>query len=226
MYDLLYRIIPNVMDKPDELWLAFLQTLYMVSIVAVIALVLGLGLGVILILTSPKGLKPNRPVYFVLDKVINFFRSIPFIILITLLLGLSRMIVGTAIGPKGALIPLIIGTVPFFSRQVELAIAEVDGGLVEAARAMGSSVNDIVSRVYLREAIPGLLRGVTITLINLIGLTAMAGAVGGGGLGDFAIRYGHGRSQTDVSIVVILIIYVMVSVIQSLGNYVVRRSRR
>lgn len=225
MAEFLNKLIPNIMDKPGELGEACWQTLYMMLIVGVISIILGLFFGVILMITAPDGLHPNRPVHFILDKIVNFFRSVPFIILITLLLGLSRLIMGTGIGPNGAIIPLIIGTVPFYSRQVELALAEVDRGLVEAARAMGCSPWEIITRVYLKEAIPGLIRGTTITMISLIGLTAMAGAVGAGGLGDFAIRYGHGRRQTDVSIVVIIIIYLLVTIIQAAGEHFVKKSR-
>ncbi|MFQ8582212.1 MAG: methionine ABC transporter permease [Holdemania massiliensis] len=156
-----------------------------------ISFILGLFFGVILIVTRRGGIMECHPVYWILDKIINILRSIPFIILVPATLFLSRAIMGTGIGVKGAIIPLIIGTVPFFSRQIELALAEVDGGLIEAAQAMGDSPLQIIFRVYLKESIPAIARATTITFISLIGLTAMAGVVGAGGLGDFAIRYGH-----------------------------------
>lgn len=155
----------------------------------------------------------NTVVYSILDKIINLFRSIPFIILLATLIPLTRAVVGTAIGTKGAILPLVFGTVPFFSRQVETALSEVDAGLVEAAAAMGTSPAGIIFRVYLKESIPSLVRVTTITLISLIGLTAMAGAIGGGGLGDFAIRYGHQRNQIDVTLVTVVILIFIVMVL-------------
>ena len=190
----------------------------MVGISGVIAIAVGLLLGVLLQTTKPGNVLENKPVQWVLDKLVNIFRSIPFVILITFLLPMTRAIAGTAIGVKGAIIPLVFGTVPFFSRQVEMALAEVDPGLIEAALAMGSSPWDIVFNVYLREAVPGLIRGTTLTLVSLIGLTAMAGAVGAGGLGDFAIRYGHSHRQYDVTLVVVIIILIMVSILQTVGK--------
>ena len=144
-------------------------------------------------------------------------------ILLAALIPLSRFVVGTAIGTTGALVPLVVGTVPFFSRQVESALAGVDSGLVEAAKSMGSSNLGIIFRVYLKESIPNIIRVTQITSISLIGLTAMAGAIGGGGLGDFAIRYGHQRGQTDVTYVTVLVILIGVWVIQSVGNYFIRK---
>ena len=165
-----------------------------------------------------------HPVYWVLDKIINILRSIPFIILVPATLFLSRAIMGTGIGVKGAIIPLIIGTVPFFSRQIELALAEVDGGLIEAAQAMGDSPLQIIFRVYLKESIPAIARATTITFISLIGLTAMAGVVGAGGLGDFAIRYGHQRSEPDVIWVTILIILILVTIAQAIGDVIIKKT--
>ena len=165
----------------------------------------------------------NKVVYSVLDKVINVFRSIPFVILIALLLPLTRIVMGTSIGTKGAIFPLVIGTIPFFSRQIHSALCEVDRGVVEAAQAMGSGPWEIVVRVYLREGLGGMIRGATITIINLIALSAMAGCVGGGGLGDYAIRYGFQRFQTDVTIVTVIILLILVTIIQSVGNLLTRR---
>ena len=159
-----------------------------------------------------------------LDKLINFIRSIPFIILLTAVMPLSRLIMGTAIYVRGAIVPLVFGTVPFFTRQVESALAQVDKGLVEAALAMGSSPLEIVFRVYLRESIAAIARGTTITLISLIGLTAMAGVVGAGGLGDFAIRYGHDRNMTDVTYVTVLVVFLLVSLIQFIGGRIVKKN--
>ena len=159
-----------------------------------------------------------------LDKVVNTCRSIPFIILLAAVIPLTRLIVGTALGTKGALVPLIIGTVPFFSRQIESALSELDQGLIEAAQSMGSSPIEIILRVYLKESIPNIVRATTITFISLVGLTAMAGSVGGGGLGDLAIRYGYQRYQTDVTFVTIIILLIIVNVIQGVGDFIIKKT--
>lgn len=224
MQEFLYNLIPHVMEKPNELWAALGQTLYMMLLSGVISLVFGLLFGILLTVCAPGGILPNRALYNLLDKVINLFRSIPFVILLAALIPLTRAVVGTGIGTKGAILPLVFGTVPFFTRQIESALAELDHGLIEAAESMGSSPLEIIFRVYLRESLPGIVRAVQITFISLIGLTAMAGAIGGGGLGDFAIRYGHQRNQTDVTYVVVIVILLLVSLIQGIGNYVIRRT--
>ncbi len=221
---ILEKLIPNVMDKLPELWKCTGQTLYMMGLSGIISFVLGLAVGVILIASRRGGVLENSVVYNVLDKLINVFRSIPFVILLASLIPLTRAVAGTAIGTKGAILPLIFGTVPFFARQVETALAEVDDGLVEAAAAMGTSPVGILFRVYLKESIPALTRGTTITLISLMGLTAMAGAVGGGGLGDFAIRYGHERNQTDVTYVTVVILLAVVMIFQGIGNLIIRKT--
>lgn len=224
MEAILEKLIPNVMDKLPELWKCTGQTLYMMGLSGIISFVLGLAVGVILIASRRGGVLENSVVYNVLDKLINVFRSIPFVILLASLIPLTRAVAGTAIGTKGAILPLIFGTVPFFARQVETALAEVDDGLVEAAAAMGTSPVGILFRVYLKESIPALTRGTTITLISLMGLTAMAGAVGGGGLGDFAIRYGHERNQTDVTYVTVVILLAVVMIFQGIGNLIIRKT--
>ena len=223
MLDFLNAIIPNVMSKPDELFESFGQTIYMVIVSGAISMVFGLFFGIILTATAPKGVLKNKVIFNILDKLVNIFRSIPFVILLTALIPLTRMVVGTAIGTKGAILPLIFGTVPFFTRQIESALAEVDYGLIEAAESMGNSPWEIIFRVYLKECIPGIVRAVTITAISLIGLTAMAGAVGAGGLGDFAIRFGYQRNQTDVTLASILVLAGLVSVIQLAGNMAAKK---
>ncbi|NLK74063.1 MAG: ABC transporter permease [Clostridiales bacterium] len=220
----LYEIIPNVMDKPQELWKSTQQTLYMTFYSGVISFAIGLILGIVLIITGPGGIARNKVIYGLLDKVINLFRSIPFVILLASLIPFTRLVVGTAIGTKGAILPLIFGTVPFYSRQVETALAEIDHGLIEAAQAMGTSPLGLIFRVYLKESVPSLVRVTTITLISLIGLTAMAGAIGGGGLGDFAIRYGHQRNQTDITYVTVIILLLMVMIIQGIGNIIIKKT--
>ncbi len=223
MYEFLQGIIPNVVKTFPEMTKAFFQTLQMVGISALWSAAFGVFFGVVLVVTAPGGIMENKLVNSVLDKLINVFRSIPFVILIALLLPLTRLVMGTSIGTKGAIFPLVIGTIPFFSRQIHSALCEVDKGVVEAAQAMGSGPWEIVVRVYLREGLGGMIRGATITIINLIALSAMAGCVGGGGLGDYAIRYGFQRFQTDVTIVTVIILLILVTLIQSVGNLLTRR---
>lgn len=223
MEEILLKYIPNVLNAKGEIVEAVYQTLTMVSISGAISLVVGVLLGVVLVVTRKGGILENTPVNNVLDKIINVFRSIPFIILIALLIPLTRAIVGTAIGIKGAIVPLVVGTVPFFARQIESALSEVDKGIIEAAQAMGSGPIDIIFRVYLREGLPGIIRGVTITFISLIGSSAIAGSVGGGGLGDLAIRYGYQRFQTDITFVTVIILLILVSIIQGVGNMLIKK---
>ncbi len=224
MLEFLNNLIPNVMDKLPIFYAAIADTLIMVLWSGAISFVLGLISGVITTVTKPGGILENRIVYEVLDKVVNLFRSIPFIILLTWVMPISRAIMGTAIYVRGAIVPLVFGTVPFFSRQIESALAEIDHGQIEAALSMGSSPLEIIFRVYLRESMGGIVRGTTITAISLLNLTAMAGAVGAGGLGDFAIRYGHDRNQMDVTNVTIVILVIMVSLIQLFGNRLVKKN--
>lgn len=211
------------MAKLPNFYGSILDTLRMTGRAGAIAFVGGLFLGVVLTVTKEGGILQAKALYQVLDKIINFFRSIPFIILLAALIPLTRLISGTAIGVEGAIVPLVCGTIPFFARQIESALAEMDPGLVEAALSMGSSPVEIIFRVYLKECIPGIVRAVTITTISLIGLTAMAGAVGAGGLGDFAIRFGYQRNQTDVTLASILVLAGLVSVIQLAGNMAAKK---
>ena len=224
MQEFLTNVLPNVMSKPNDLYISFSQTIYMMFISGLISFVFGVIFGVILIVTSPSGILKNRFIYTLLGGLVNIFRSIPFVILLAALIPFTRIIMGSAIGTKGALVPLVFGTVPFFTRQIESALAEVDKGLIEAAESMGSSPLEIIFRVYLRESLPSIIRGTQITFISLIGLTAMAGAIGGGGLGDYAIRYGHQRGQTDVTYVTVFIILIMVSFIQSMGTFFIKKT--
>lgn len=224
MQELLNKWIPNVMERLPDFYQAMGDTLLMVLWSGAISFVLGLALGVVITVTKPGGILENRVIYQILDKAINFFRSIPFIILLTAVMPVSRLIMGTAIYVRGAIVPLVFGTVPFFTRQIESALAQVDKGLVEAALSMGSTPLEIIFRVYLRESVAAIVRGTTITIISLIGLTAMAGAVGAGGLGDFAIRYGHDRNMTDVTYVTVLVVFLLVSLIQLIGGHIVRKN--
>ncbi|KAF5042532.1 Methionine import system permease protein MetP [anaerobic digester metagenome] len=224
MQGFLSSLFPNVLSKLPDFYESIYDTLIMVGWSGSISFILGLVLGIVLIVTKKGGILQNQAFFQILDKIINFFRSIPFIILLASLIPLTRLISGTAIGVNGAIVPLVFGTVPFFSRQIESALAELDSGLIEAAQSMGSGPLEIIFRVYLKECIPGIARGTTITAISLIGLTAMAGAVGAGGLGDFAIRFGYQRNQIDVTYASVIVLVGMVSIIQIVGNTIVKKN--
>lgn len=215
-------IMPNVLAIQDQMLKATLETLYMTIVTCVIGFAIGILIGVLLVLYMPGSLKENRAVYSILDKIVNIGRSIPFVILIALLGGFTRLIVGTSIGTTGSLVPLIVGTIPFYARQVQNALLEIDEGIIEAAQAMGCSIRDIVIRVYLKEAIPGLIRTSALTVINVISLTAMAGVVGGGGLGNLAITRGYQRYQNDITIVATLIILIIVFISQAIADRLVK----
>lgn len=224
MLELISLVFPNFPKASGEFFTCILQTLQMVAVAGTIAFFLGLFLGIILVITDEGGIKENKVVYKVLDFLINTIRSIPFIILIILLIPYSRMLTGSAIGVKGAYLGLVVGTVPFFARQIETVLSEVHYGLIEAARAMGFSTMEIIIRVYLKESIPSIARVTTITAVNLVGLTAMAGTVGAGGLGDFAIRYGYQRFQYDLAWLTVIVILLIVSVIQAIGAVIIRKT--
>ena len=213
----------NSLAIKDQFITATETTLYMVAVTAVIAGIIGILIGVLLVVTQEDGILENRKVYSILDKLVNIARSIPFVIIIALLASVTRIISGTTIGPQAAIVPLVAGTVPFYARQIENALVDVDKGVIEAARAMGNSPIEIIFRVYLREGLAGIIRVSQLTLISLIGLTAMAGAVGAGGLGDLAISQGYNRFQNDVTVVATLIILVLVFIIQWSGNYIIRK---
>ncbi|WP_125707574.1 methionine ABC transporter permease [Companilactobacillus zhongbaensis] len=226
MSNFINTVFPNVVANwsgDNGFVVAIWQTLYMTFVSAVFAGVIGIILGILLVITAEDGITPNKVFYQILDKLVNLFRSIPFIILLAVIGPFTKLIVGQTIGPEGALVPLVVGTAPFFARQVQLALVEVDHGVVEAAEAMGLSPIKIIFRVYLKEGLPELIRSGTLTTISLIGLTAMAGAVGGGGLGNMAISVGYQRFENDVTIVSMLLILVLVFVIQGIGDFAVRK---
>ena len=226
MQEFIEKILPNVATHPERFFNGLLETFIMTVWSGAFIFVLGLVIGIALTVTKKGGVLENRIVFQTFDKLINLFRSVPFIILLTGLMPLSRAIMGTAIGIRGAIVPLVFGTVPFFSRQIESALAEVDGGLVEAAESMGLGPLDIIFRVYLKESVAPIVRGTTITTVSLIGLTAMAGAVGAGGLGNYAIMYGHDRNQLDVTWVTIVVLVIIVNLIQLAGNRIIKRRKR
>ena len=190
---------------------------------ALIAGILGIILGIVLVVTRPGGILESRGLFELLDKIINIVRSIPFIILLALLGTTTRLIVGTTIGETAALVPLIAGIIPFFARQIEIALLVVDPGGIEAAEAMGPSPLGIIVRVYLPEGLAGIIRVSALTIINVIGLTAMAGAVGAGGLGNLAITRGYNRFQNDVTIMATLIILILVFFSQFVSNLLVKK---
>lgn len=199
------------------------DTLLMTIVSTFFAYVIGIPLGVLCVLTSPKGLMPHRVFNMVLGWIINIGRSIPFIILLVALIPFTRFIVGTSLGVPGAIVPLVISAAPFIARMVEQSIEEVDGGLVEAAQSFGANTWQIVYKVFLREALPSLVRGFAIVFITILGYSAMAGCVGAGGLGDIAIRYGYQRYQDDVMIATVIILIVIVQIVQSACNYAARK---
>ncbi|MFC2329643.1 MAG: methionine ABC transporter permease [Treponema sp.] len=200
------------------------QTGMMVFFSVLFSLILGLPLGVMLCISDPvSGIKPKLMLYQILSRIVNVLRSFPFIILMILLFPLSRLIIGTSIGTAATIVPLSIAAAPFVARIIETALKEVDTGVIQAARAMGSSTIQIILKVLLPEALPSLVDGVTLTIINLIGYSAMAGAIGGGGLGDLAIRYGYQRFRPGIMAICVIIILVMVEAIQLIGSAISNR---
>ena len=218
------KLFPNVIEFASDFPQAIIDTLLMLVISGLISVVIGIFLAVIVVVTRKDGLKENQPVFWILDKIINLFRSIPFIILIPTVAVLSRALFGTTIGIEGALVPLVIGTAPFVARQMESAIMEIDPGIIEASIAMGLSTKEIIFVVYLRENIPGMIRGLTISFIALVGQIAIVGSVGAGGLGDMAIRYGLQRSMGDITFVVIILILILISIVQAIGDKLVEKT--
>jgi D-methionine transport system permease protein len=198
------------------------QTLVMTLVSGAISFVLGLPLGLVLVGKAPGGIWESRWVNRILGAVVNAFRSLPFIILLVALIPLTRLIVGTSIGTMAAIVPLSILAIPYFARASEVAFREVDHGLIDAVNAMGGSRWTKVREVLVPESLPSLVAGFTVTLVLLIGASAMAGAVGAGGLGDLAIRYGYQRFQTDVMIAVIVVLIALVSLVQAIGDCVAR----
>jgi D-methionine transport system permease protein len=205
---------------------ATLETLVMVGVSSALAAVLGLPLGVVLVVTGPHHVLENAAVHRVLGAVVNAARSTPFIILLVAIIPFTRLVVGTSLGTAAAIVPLTVAAIPFVARLSEAALREVDHGLVEAAQAMGATPAQIVTKVLVPEALPGLVAGLTITVVNLIGYSAMAGAVGGGGLGDMGIRYGYQRFLPEVMLLVVVVLVVLVQGVQSVGDLAARRLDR
>ena len=205
------------------IWQATRETLMMVGIAMAVTIPLGLVLGVLLLISGRGQILEQPLLNKVLGAIVNVGRSVPFIILLVAVIPLTRALVGTTIGTTAAIVPLALATIPFFARIVETALREVPGGLVEAALASGARRRDVVTKVLIPEALPSLVAGVTITTIGVLGYSAMAGAVGGGGLGDVAIRYGYQRYETSITVATVVVLVVLVQVLQFLGDRVARR---
>lgn len=223
MPDFFSTIMPNVVEHSDQLLQAIIDTFIMVSISGAISILLGMLIGIVLVVTSTGHIYENKCVNSIVGKIVNIFRSIPFVILLALILPITRFLVGTSIGIPGAIVPLTVGITPFIARQIEQALSDVDSGVIEAALSMGVTKPAIILRVMLREALPGIVRALIICLISLIGLSAMAGTVGGGGLGDFAIRYGYAQFMQDITVVTTIILLLIVNFIQEIGNLFVKK---
>ena len=224
MQELIINIAPNLASKLPDFYKALGDTLLMVLWSGAISFVLGLALGVLLIVTRPGGILEHKILYQIVDKLVSLFRSIPFIILLTWVMPITRALAGTVLYVRGAIVPLVFGSVPYFTRQVQSALAELDGGLIEAAQSMGSSPAEIIFRVYLKESVAAIARGTTITVISLLNLTAMAGVAGAGGLGDFAISYGHDRNMADITNVTVFVLVLLVCIIEFVGGRVVKKN--
>ena len=206
----------------DGVW----DTLVMVVISTAFAYLIGLPLGVALILTQPHGIRPHRGVYRVLDWIVNIGRSVPFIILMVAIMPFTRMVVGTTIGVKGAIVPLVVSAAPFIARMVETSLNEVDAGVVEAAQSMGCSPFQIIWKVILPESLPSLVASFTTAFITILGYGAMAGAIGGGGLGNFAIAYGYQKFDQTVTWTAVIIMILLVQVVQSIANAIAKHLLR
>ncbi|NBK77734.1 ABC transporter permease [bacterium D16-76] len=203
----------------DALW----QTLYMVFWSTLLSVLIGFIPAIILTLTAPDGLRPIRPVYEVLSFLINVFRSFPFIILLVLVIPFTRLVVGKAIGTTASIVPLTLSAIPFIARVLETALRETDPGVVEAAKSFGASNWQILWRVYIKESVPRIINGVVLLVISLVGYSAMAGTVGGGGIGDIAIRFGYQQYRTDYLVVCSIILIIFVQLIQMIGNHLYKR---
>lgn len=199
------------------------DTLYMTLMSTLFGYVLGLPLGILLTVTDKEGIRPNALIYKILDVIVNILRSIPFLILLILVIPITKAIVGKSYGSSATIVPLVIAAAPFIARMVESSLKEVDAGVIEAAVSMGAGTGTVIWKVLLAEARTSLLVGVTIAVGTILGYSAMAGVVGGGGLGDIAIRYGYYRYQTDIMLVTIVILVVLVQILQGLGMMLSRK---
>lgn len=210
----------------SQLLQALYETLYMVTVALIIGALIGIPLGILLVVTRKKGIWPNTFIHQILNPLINILRSIPFIILLIAIVPFTKLLVGTSIGTTAAIVPLTVYVAPYIARLVENSLLEVDEGIIEAAKAMGASPIQIIRYFLLPEALGSLILAITTAIIGLIGSTAMAGAVGGGGIGDLALVYGYQRFDTLVIVITVIVLVILVQLIQSLGNFISRRIRR
>lgn len=199
---------------------ALIETLSMVIQSTIYSILLGFIPAIILVITSPTGLRPQSTIYRVLDFIVNVLRSFPFLILMICLIPVTRSIVGTSIGTAAAIVPLSIGAAPFAARVIESSLMEVDKGVIEAAKSFGASNIQIIFKVMLKEALPSIVQGITLTLISIVGYSAMAGTIGGGGLGNVAMKYGYHRYETQIMIYTVILLIILVQLFQTIGNLV------
>ena len=207
----------------DIILKAFNETVFMTFYSTIFSVIFGFILAVILTISAEDGLRPNKVVYKILDVIINILRSFPFIILMVFIIPLTRAIVGTSIGKEAAIVPLTFAAAPFVARIIESSLREVDKGVIEASKSFGASDFQIIFKVMLKEAVPSIVSGLTLTIISIIGYSAMAGTVGGGGLGYLAVSYGYQRFQKDVMIITVIILIIIVQALQMLGNYLYKK---
>lgn len=219
---MIHELIPNVIRYQDTLVKATKDTFIMVGISAAIALIIGSFFGALIVTTAKGQILENTGLNKAVCRFVDLIRSMPFVILITLFLPITRLIVGTSIGVKGAIVPMILAIIPFVARQIEQALSEVNPGVIEAAKSMGLSKRAII-RILFKEARAGVIRADVISIISLLNLSAMAGTVGGGGLGDFAIRYGYGQYMTDITIVTVVILLLFVTLVNGSGNLLIKK---
>ena len=200
-----------------------LETLYMTVVSTVMAYLIGLPVGMILVVTDKEGIRPNPTINRIVGSIVNLLRSVPFIILLVAVMPVTRIIAGTTIGSTATVVPLVIAAAPFVARMVESSAKEVDRGVIEASLSMGASTLEVVLKVIIPEAKPSLIVGAAIATTTILGYSAMSGVVGGGGLGDIAIRYGYHRSQTDIMLVMVVILVLLVQIFQEIGNIIARK---
>lgn len=198
----------------------FFETLYMVGFATLLTVIIGLPLGTILVITSSNHIAPLKKVNLILSYIVNVIRSFPFIILMIVIFPLTKFIVGTRLGATAAIVPLTFSAVPFFARLVETSLKEIPKGVIEAAQSMGASTFEIITRVMIPEALSSIILGITTTIINIIGYSAMAGSIGAGGLGNLAITYGYMRWETDVMIITVIVLIILVQAVQTVGSYI------
>jgi D-methionine transport system permease protein len=223
MNELVQELFPNVVKYWAKMVKAIIETLEMVGISLGFIVVLGVALGLLLVVISPGHLYDNRGLNAIIPKLVNLVRSIPFVILIALILPFTRFVVGTAVGVPGACVPLVVAMIPFVARQVELAVLELDRGVIEMALSLGFSKLYIIFRILLKESRAGIIRVIILSSISLVGYSAMAGVVGGGGIGDLAIRYGYARFMGDITIFSVILLLALVFALQGIGNLILKR---